>query len=53
MCNEKGCKKQPAFNKKSKNKEWTDRLNTLEQHIQYWIENTTNKTIETIQLFYD
>ena len=39
--------------KKSKTKEWTDRLNTLEQHIQYWIENTTNKTIETIQLFYD
>jgi hypothetical protein len=39
--------------KKSKSKEWTDRLNTLEQHIQYWIENTTNKTVETIHLYYD
>jgi hypothetical protein len=41
--------------KKSKKSEWTQRLNDLEQHINYWInpENTTNKTIETIQLFYD
>ena len=41
--------------KKSKNIEWIKRLNVLEQHINYWInpENTTNKTIEIIQLFYD
>jgi hypothetical protein len=41
--------------KNSKNDEWIQRLNVLENHINYWInpENTTNKTIETIQLFYD
>jgi len=41
--------------KKSKISEWTERLNALEEHINYWInpENITNKTIETIQLFYD
>ena len=41
--------------KKSKKNEWTQRLNVLEEHINYWIqpENITNKTIETIQLFYD
>jgi len=41
--------------KKSKKNEWTERLNTLKQCINYWIdpENITNKTIETIQLFYD
>ena len=41
--------------KKSKKNEWSQRLNVLENHINYWInpENTTNKTIETIQLFYD
>ena len=41
--------------KKSKTGEWTQRLYTLDEHINYWInpENMTNKTIETIQLFYD
>jgi hypothetical protein len=41
--------------KKSKKDEWTQRLNVLEEHINYWINpaNITNKTIETIQLFYD
>ena len=41
--------------KKSKKDEWNDRLNTLEQQINYWIneENKTDKTIVTIQLFYD
>ena len=41
--------------KKSKEDEWKQRLNILENHINYWInpENTTNKTIEIIQLFYD
>ena len=41
--------------KKSKMNEWTDRLRVLEDNINYWVspENTTSKTIETIQLFYD
>jgi hypothetical protein len=41
--------------KKSKKSEWAQRLSVLEEQINYWInrENTTNKTIETIQLFYD
>jgi len=41
--------------KKSKKNEWTDRLHVLEETIRYWInpENTTSKTIEIIQLFYD
>ena len=41
--------------KKSKKKEWAQRLSVLEEHINYWINpiNKTNKTIETIQLFYD
>ena len=41
--------------KKSKKNEWTERLHVLEETISYWInpENTTSKTIETIQLFYD
>ena len=41
--------------KKSKQNEWKQRLNTLENQIIYWINpsNATNKTIEIIQLFYD
>jgi hypothetical protein len=41
--------------KKSKKNEWSQRLQTLENQVQYWInpENKTIKTIETIQLFYD
>ena len=41
--------------KKNKDKEWKERLNVLKQQIEYWIkpENTTNKTVEIIQLFYD
>jgi hypothetical protein len=41
--------------KKSKKNEWSKRLHTLEEHINYWVNpaNMTNKTIETIQLFYD
>ena len=41
--------------KKSKMEEWSQRLNALEEQIRYWInpEHTTEKTIETIQLFYD
>jgi len=41
--------------KKNKVKEWDNRMNILKEHINYWIqpENTTNKTVEIIQLFYD
>jgi len=41
--------------KKSKKSEWNERLNTLEEHINYWTtpEHITNKTIEIIQLYYD
>jgi hypothetical protein len=41
--------------KKSKKDEWMQRLQVLEEHINYWINplNITDKTIETIQLFYD
>ena len=41
--------------KKSKQKEWNERLNVLKNVIEYWsnIENKTNKMIEIIQLFYD
>jgi hypothetical protein len=41
--------------KKSKQKEWLERLNTLEEQIKYWTcpENMTDKTIETIHLYYD
>jgi hypothetical protein len=37
---------------KTKEKEWEERIHILKQHIQYWIDNSTNKTIEIIQLFY-
>jgi hypothetical protein len=41
--------------KKSKTNEWSERLNVLAEQINYWINptNVTNKTIETIHLFYD
>ena len=41
--------------KKSEQKKWLERLNTLEDQIKYWTdpENMTDKTIEIIQLFYD
>jgi hypothetical protein len=41
--------------KKTKQKEWSERLQALKCQIEYWIipENKTFKTIETIQLFYD
>ena len=41
--------------KKSKQKEWNERLNVLKNVIEYWIniENKTDKIIEIIQLFYD
>jgi hypothetical protein len=39
--------------KKSKEKEWENRLETLRERIQYWLEIRTYKTIEIEQLFYD
>jgi len=41
--------------KKSKQNEWTDRLNALKAQIDYWSnpDNKTNKVIEIVQLFYD
>ena len=33
--------------------EWKERINILNQQIQYWIDNKSNKTIEIIELFYD
>jgi hypothetical protein len=39
--------------KKTKKNEWMKRLQSLEEQINYWIINRTDKTIETIQLFYD
>lgn len=38
---------------KESNKAWATRLKTLENQIQYWTNNATNKTIEIIHLFYD
>jgi hypothetical protein len=41
--------------KKSKQKEWNERLECLKKQIEYWIhlENKTDKMIEVIQLYYD
>jgi hypothetical protein len=41
--------------KKSKEKEWDERLNNLKNTITYWLNsnNITNKIIEIIQLYYD
>jgi hypothetical protein len=37
---------------KTKQTEWEERIETLKQQIQYWIDNPTSKTIEIIELFY-
>ncbi len=41
--------------KKSKKKEWNERLNSLSTQIKFWIqpENKIQKTLEVIHLFYD
>lgn len=41
--------------KKSKKKEWIERLETLQKQVEYWTipQNKTDKMIEVIQLFYD
>jgi hypothetical protein len=37
---------------KNKINEWNDRLERLEEQINYWFNNKTTKTIEIIELFY-
>ena len=37
---------------KTKKLEWDERIKILKELIQYWIDNTTTKTIEIIELFY-
>ena len=37
---------------KGKQSEWEERIETLKQQIQYWIDNPTEKTVEIIELFY-
>lgn len=41
--------------KKSKQKEWNERLNCLKDSIEYWLNpcHITDKTVETIELYYD
>ena len=39
--------------KRSKRKEWEDRLLALKSQIDYWSSNKTSKTVEVIQLYYD
>jgi hypothetical protein len=48
VLNEKRCKK-------TKKKEWDERLDSLKDQINYWTDpnNKTDKTIEVVQLFYD
>jgi hypothetical protein len=37
---------------KDKQTEWEERIESLKQQIQYWIDNPSEKTIEIIELFY-
>ena len=37
---------------KTKQKEWNERIITLKKQIQYWVDYSTEKTIEIIELFY-
>jgi hypothetical protein len=39
--------------KKSKQKEWGERLENLKKTVEYWMNNETEKTIELVYLFYD
>jgi len=38
---------------KNNKKEWSERLKNLKAQIQYWIDNTTDKMVEVVQLYYD
>ena len=46
-------KKGLAVVKKSKTDEWATRMKALRDEIEYWTMNTTEKTVEIVQLFYD
>jgi hypothetical protein len=50
----KSCWKPNRFGilKISKQTEWEERLNSLKNQIEYWIENQSEKTLEIIELFY-
>ena len=37
---------------KNKRNEWSERLSTLNEQIQYWIDNPTEKIVEIVELFY-
>ena len=37
---------------KTKVDEWTQRIDTLKNTIQYWTDNMSDKTVEIIELFY-
>jgi len=39
--------------KQNKKKEWEERLKQLEENVNYWLINRTDKMIEVIHLFYD
>jgi hypothetical protein len=39
--------------KKSKQKEWSERLEKLKETVNYWLNNQTQKTINVVYLFYD
>ena len=41
-----------VINKKHQ-KSWTERLTNLENTIQYWIENDSDKTVENVFLYFD
>jgi hypothetical protein len=43
----------PNKNLDQKREEWNFRLDCLKKQIDYWIENKTEKMIETIHLFFD
>ncbi len=36
-----------------KSNEWNERVEILKNQIQYWIDNSSEKTLEIVQLFYD
>ena len=38
--------------KKEKEKEWIERIEALKNEIQFWVDKSSEKTIEIILLFY-
>ena len=39
--------------KKTGTTEWAHRLAILQEHVQYWVDHRTEKTVEIVELFYD